>query len=159
MKETTLTLISIILPVVCAILGWIIHRKTERIKIMENQLSDKKYNTYSEIVTMFFNTIKDTKEHKTINQKETMIKIMDAKRDILMYASDDVFKAFNNFLLTSSLMSQQDSDYAVTKSVLQLMRTIRQDMCGKQSSVTEKDILLCLTQNKEDIDKFYPDNV
>ena len=104
---------------------------------------------------MFFNTIKDTKEHKTINQKETMIKIMDAKRDILMYASDDVFKAFNNFLLTSSLISQQDSDYAVTKSVLKLMRTIRQDMCGKQSSVTEKDILLCLTQNKDDIDKFF----
>lgn len=34
-------IISIILSIVIAFMGWIMQRKTERIKIMENQLSEK----------------------------------------------------------------------------------------------------------------------
>lgn len=34
-------LISVILSIIIAFMGWLMQRKTERIKIMENQLSEK----------------------------------------------------------------------------------------------------------------------
>lgn len=41
-KDIILAVLAILIPAIVAILGYVIHRKTERIKIMESQLSDKK---------------------------------------------------------------------------------------------------------------------
>jgi len=83
-------------------LGWIIYRKTERIKIMENQLSDKKYKAYADVVSVFFGILKNTKNDKRVANKSIMDKMIDSKKDIFMYGSDAVFYAFNSFLTKSS---------------------------------------------------------
>lgn len=61
--------LSVLLPVICTILGWVIYRKTEQIKIMENQLSDKKYKAYADVVSVFFSILKDTKNDKRVANK------------------------------------------------------------------------------------------
>lgn len=146
-----ITILTIALPIIATILGWIIHRKTEKIKIMQNQLSDKKYQAYANIVSTFYSILKDSKNHKTTNQKALMEQMIDSKRDILMYGSDSVFKAFNNYLVKSS----ENTDATTTmNSFLDFIIAIRKDMCGKQTKVTKRDILINLVQNKSEIDSF-----
>ena len=60
-SEIILGGISIILTFIIAVLGWIMQRKIEQIKIMENQLSEKKYTAYANLVDLFFNILKDIK--------------------------------------------------------------------------------------------------
>ena len=55
-------LIGIILSLIIAFMGWVMQRKTERIKIMENQLSENKYKAYADMVGLFFSILKDKKE-------------------------------------------------------------------------------------------------
>lgn len=63
-------LISVILSIIIAFMGWLMQRKTERIKIMENQLSEKKYKAYADMVGLFFSILKDAKrEKKAIKRK------------------------------------------------------------------------------------------
>ena len=50
-------LISVILSIIIAFMGWLMQRKTERIKIMENQLSEKKYKAYADMVGLFFSIL------------------------------------------------------------------------------------------------------
>lgn len=146
-----ITILTIALPIIATILGWIIHRKTEKIKIMQNQLSDKKYQAYANIVSTFYSILKDSKNHKTTNQKALMEQMIDSKRDILMYGSDSVFKAFNNYLVKSS----ENTDATTTmNSFLDFIIAIRKDMCGKQTKVTKRDILINLVQNETEIDSF-----
>lgn len=146
-----ITILTIALPIIAIILGWIIHRKTEKIKIMQNQLSDKKYQAYANIVSTFYSILKDSKNHKTTNQKALMEQMIDSKRDILMYGSDSVFKAFNNYLVKSS----ENTDATTTmNSFLDFIIAIRKDMCGKQTKVTKRDILINLVQNESEIDSF-----
>jgi hypothetical protein len=146
-----ITILTIALPIIATILGWIIHRKTEKIKIMQNQLSDKKYQAYANIVSTFYSILKDSKNHKTTNQKALMEQMIDSKRDILMYGSDSVFKAFNNYLVKSS----ENTDATTTmNSFLDFIIAIRKDMCGKQTKVTKRDILINLVQNESEIDSF-----
>lgn len=146
-----ITILTIALPIIATILGWIIHRKTEKIKIMQNQLSDKKYQAYANIVSTFYSILKDSKNHKTTNQKALMEQMIDSKRDILMYGSDSVFKAFNNYLVKSS----ENTDTTTTmNSFLDFIIAIRKDMCGKQTKVTKRDILINLVQNESEIDSF-----
>ena len=155
MNDWVYKLLSILLPIICTILGWIIYRKTERIKIMENQLSDKKYKAYADIVSVFFGALKNTKKDKRVTNKSIMDKIMDSKKDIFMYGSDTVFYAFNSFLTKSSKTPINQNE--IMGAFLSFMLTIRQDMCGKQSKLSIRDILINLMQDESDADKFISD--
>ena len=155
MNDWGYKLLSILLPIICTILGWIIYRKTERIKIMENQLSDKKYKAYADIVSVFFGMLKDTKNDKLVDNKLIMDKIMDSKKDIFMYGSDTVFYAFNSYLTKSSKTPINQNE--IMGAFLSFMLTIRQDMCGKQSKLSIRDILINLIQDESGVDKFISD--
>ncbi|MDE7410955.1 MAG: hypothetical protein K2M94_02850 [Paramuribaculum sp.] len=61
-KDIFLAILAILVPAIVAILGYVIHRKTERIKIMENQLSDKKYQAYAGLVGMFLEFLRIRRE-------------------------------------------------------------------------------------------------
>jgi hypothetical protein len=152
MNDWIYKFLSILLPITCTILGWIIYRKTERIKIMENQLSDKKYKAYADVVSIFFGILKDTKSNKQVTNKSIIDKMIDSKRDIFMYGSDAVFYAFNSFLTKSSKNSNNQKE--IMEAFLSFMLAIRQDMCGKKSKLSVRDILINLIQNDEEVDKF-----
>ena len=139
-----------ILTLIITVLGWIIHRKTERIKIIENQLSEKKCQAYAAIVQLFYDILQDIKSGKKLDAEEAGKRMMDSKRDILMYGSDKVFKAFNEYLCAST---SNDSN-VIIKKFLNLILEIRKDLCGKRTSVKAEDILLSLMQNKEEVEKY-----
>lgn len=101
-SRESLELLSIILSASLVILGWLYTRRIEEMKIMRSQLSERKHKAYADIITTFYSVLKDSRNHKQTNMKMVNSKIMDAKRDIFMYGSDEVFKAFNNWLERAS---------------------------------------------------------
>ena len=143
-----------ILTIIITVLGWIIHRKTERIKIIENQISEKKYNAYADVVQFFYDSLQDIRNGKTFDLKKAENRMMASKRDILMYASDNVFKAFNDYLCSSTNNSENKPSALLIKCLLKLLLEIRKDMCGKRTSIKEKDILLNLMQNENEVKKY-----
>ncbi|MPL85857.1 hypothetical protein SDC9_31831 [bioreactor metagenome] len=147
MIEIIITIISTIFVV----LGWIIHRKTEQIKIMENQLSERKYKAYAEMVAVFYRILKDVKNQKITNQNAVMEKIIESKRDILLYGSDAVFDKFNKWLCSAT---EEKEDNTQMKYFLELVLEMRKDMRGGKTKITEKDILLNLIQNRSEVDDF-----
>ena len=97
-QENLITLLSILISAIVALAGFIIARQTEKLRTMREQLSQKKYNAYADAVKMFYSVLKDTKANRTTNNREMMDRMIDIKRDIFMYGSDKVFKAFNKWL-------------------------------------------------------------
>lgn len=71
---------------------------------------------------------------------------MDAKRDIFMYGSDKVFRAFTNWLVNTNTPNQSNH----LDSYLNFILCIREDICGK-TRLTEDDVLLNLLQNEEEL--------
>ncbi len=150
-SEIILGGISIFLTVVIAILGWIMQRKIEQIKIMENQLSDKKYNAYADLVGIFFSILKNVKKEKDTNQKVLMDKMLESKKNIFMYGSDKVVMAFSKWLCSST--TGENNEQQMNK-FLELMIEIRKDMCGRSSKITKYDLLLNLIQNPKEVDDY-----
>lgn len=145
-------MIQIIITVItttCIVLGWIIHRKTEQIKIMENQLSERKYKAYAEMVAVFYGVLNDVKKQKNTNQKVVNDKMTDSKRDILLYGSDAVFKKFNIWLCSAT---EEKEINIQMKYYLDLILEIRKDMRGGKTKITDKDILINLIQNRSEVD-------
>ena len=149
--EITLLLgiISAIATIACAVFGAMLHRKTERIKIMEGRLSEKRYSAYAKLYDFFYELFKGQKDNKKINNIEMRNKLLDAKKELIMYGTDNVVLALNKYLtsLTDKDMSTQ-LDY-----FLDIMLLIRKDMCGK-SKLCKDDIMLNIIQDKNEMQKF-----
>lgn len=144
--------LSIILAIIIAILGWAAQRKTERIKIMENQLSDKKYNAYSNLVSMFYTVLQNVKKKESSNPETMMQDMLDSKKSIIMYGSDKVVKAFNKWLCSTTM---NKSNYQQLDAFLDLMIEMRKDMVGKKSRISKRDLLNNLIQNENEADQMW----
>lgn len=151
-KDIILALLAILIPAIVAISGYIIHRKTEHIKIMESLLSDKKYIAYAGLVEMFFGILKDTKKNNVSNSN-LVEQMVDLKKDILLYGSDKVFYTYNDFFDVST--NHPGNLKLLMDAWLNLMLEIRQDMCGYSSKITKEDILFNLMQSRDEMKKFY----
>ena len=141
--------ISLAISLLCAYLGALLHRKTERIKIMEGQLSDKRYSAYAKLYDFFYEMFKNTKDNRNINNKDMRNKLLDAKKELIMYGTDEVIFALNNYL--SSLT--ETNTYRQLDSFLDVMLLIRKDMCGK-TKINRDAILLNIMQDKKELLKF-----
>lgn len=145
-------LISVILSIIIAFMGWLMQRKTERIKIMENQLSEKKYKAYADMVGLFFSILKDAKREKKSNQEEMMDKMLESKKCIFMYGSDNVIKAFNKWLCTTTTNEAQTTQL---DAFLDFMIEIRKDMSRNSTKISKYDLLINLTQNKDEVNRLW----
>ena len=149
--ENIIGLLSILISAIVALAGFIIARQTEKLRTMREQLSEKKYKAYADAVKMFYTVLKDSRLHKPTNNNEMLKNMIDIKRDIFMYGSDKVLKAFNKWLL----LTTSPNDRAQFAAFLDLVLEMRKDLCNGKTNLTKHDILLNLTQSEEEARKLY----
>jgi|LakMenEpi03Aug12_release.lakeMendotaPanAssembly.Ray.scaffolds.fasta_scaffold1478778_1 hypothetical protein len=149
-NNTIISVLISILTISSTLFVVILQRKTEKLKIVENQLSQNKYRAYIDLVQVFYETLKDVKQKKESDSNILGSKIMDAKKDIFMFESDEVFQKFNSWLCYTS---ENPGDQKHLKYFLELMLEIRKDMRNNKTSLSKDDIMINLMQNKLDINK------
>ena len=138
------------LSITIVILGWYIHRQTEKIKVMENLISEKKNEAYSSFVGLFYDLLKQSKENKSLDTHDGLEKMMEIKKTIFMYGSDRVFKAMNEWL---KYCNPQYDQKEMLNKVLKLLVLIRKDL-QNNSKLKVDDILLNIMQSEEEVKKF-----
>lgn len=150
-QENIIALLSIVISAIVALAGFIIARQTEKLRTMREQLSEKKYKAYADAVKMFYSVLKDLKLHKQTNNNEMFENMIGIKRDIFMYGSDKVFRAFNLWLLAA----KEDNNKEQFDRFLNFVLEMRKDLCNGKTSLTKRDILLNLTQSEEEARKLF----
>ena len=138
------------LSITIVVLGWYIHRQTERIKVMENLISEKKNEAYSSFVGLFYDLLKQSKENKSLDTHDGLEKMMEIKKTLFMYGSDRVFKAMNEWL---KYCNPQYDQKEMLNKVLKLLVLIRKDL-QNNSKLKVDDILLNIMQSEEEVKKF-----
>lgn len=154
--QTILQIFSIIIVPffsgIIVLLSWRNNRKTEELKILHGRLNEKKHEAYAKAVSMFYNILKDMHSNRKPNLQKQKDDMTDIKRDIFMYGSDEVFRAFNNWLIHSSNPELCD-DKIQFNAFLQFVIEIRKDLCGGSTKIKSEDILINLLQSKEEAKK------
>lgn len=116
---------------------------------MEGRLSEKRYSAYAKLYDFFYEMFKAQKDNKNSNTKEMRNKLLDAKKELIMYGTDEVILALNKYL--SSLT--EDNTYKQLDYFLDVMLLIRKDMCGT-TIIVRDDIMLSIMQDKNELQKF-----
>ena len=143
--ENIIAILSILISAIVAITGFVIAKQTEKLRAMREQLSEKKCNAYADAMMMFYSILKDSKLHRPTDNKAMMQKMIDTKKDIFMYGSDKVFRAFNKWLVVAFENNNKTQFDAFLEFVLEM----RKDIFNGKTKLTKHDILLNLTQSEE----------
>lgn len=137
---------KIAVPILLLILGgigWLYRHEKERRLQIEKQLSDRKYNVYIDLLTVFFNILKQVKKGQKTNAQKLIDKMMDIKKELIIFGNDNVLYAFFKWEKQSQAKSN-------LKSLAELIVEIRKDMGNPNTKITTKDFLKSLVQSDED---------
>jgi hypothetical protein len=141
------TIIFGILSCIIAFLTTIIIIKHAQYRKIVLKLSDKKYKIYSEIVTVLFDMINRQKKLSKFSDDELLKRIMNIKRDLLLYGTDKIIRKFFEW-----------EDNQLTKKRLynwvELAYLVRKDMGNKRTRIKPDDILESLLSEKDEFKDF-----
>ena len=150
-QENIIALLSVLISAIVTVASIVIARQSEKLRAMREQLSEKKCNAYADAMMMIYSILKDSKLHRPTDNKAMMQKMIDTKKDIFMYGSDKVFRAFNKWLVVAFENNNKTQFNAFLEFVLEM----RKDMFYGNTKLTKHDILLNLTQSEEEAKKLF----
>lgn len=135
-----------ILVFISTILGFIIKIQHDKILSIKNQISDRKYNVYNEIFSIFFDIMREGKGFtKKLKPNDLPDRIINIKKDLLIYGTDEIIKKFTEWNVNCNNPNQMLN----FQNYLALFILIRKDMGYKKSKLTEKDILRIIMGDDE----------
>ena len=85
-------ILLLILGSLSTYLIWRVQYQKDKIKSIENAISEKKYKLYSELVYIIIDAMHGDKVEKKLTDKELLERILLIKRDMFLYANDEMFK-------------------------------------------------------------------
>ncbi|WP_210148866.1 hypothetical protein [Chryseobacterium scophthalmum] len=147
-KEILLLLLSTL----SAYLIWRVQFQKDKLKTIESQLSEKKYEIYSELVYIIFDTMHGDKIGKKLNDKELLKRILNIKKNMFLYSSDNMFQSFTDWTLELDKPGTNGVDHF--KKYFKLMKLIRKDMGQTKTKLNLDDFMIFIMQNKEEYQKF-----
>jgi len=142
----------LILGTLSTYLIWRVQFQKDKIKNIENQLSEKKFQIYSELVYIIFDTIHGEKIGKKITDKELTRRILEIKKNMFLYVSDEMFQSFTNWTLELHKPGNNGVDHF--KKYFELMKLVRKDMGQSNSKISLDDFMIYIMQNEEEYQKF-----
>lgn len=150
--EITISLSDILISVltlISALLGYIIKEQIEKIRTIQNQLSDKKYKLYHEIYAVFFDLLKQQKGMQEKSNNELALRLVDIKKDLFIYAPDNLVK---KFLEWNRFINNNSNDIKHIIIFLDLFVLIRKDMGHKKTEIVNLDILRSIMTTDEEFE-------
>lgn len=119
-------IIVVVLTIIATALGYIVKQQRDRIKEINNQLSEHKYKMYNEVIEIFFDIMKQQKGVKGLKNQDHGIRVLDVKQQMLLYAPDEIFHKFVEW--TRYTANHETEDLRHFLIYLDLLILIRKDM-------------------------------
>lgn len=140
-----------ILAFISVLLGYIIKTQHDKILLIKNQISDKKYHVYNEIFSIFFDIMREgkgfTKKTKPNDLPDRIIKV---KKDLLIYGTDEIVNKFTEWTVNCHSPNQIPN----FQNYLDLFILIRKDMGYKKTKLTQNEMLRIIMGNDDEYMKF-----
>lgn len=141
-----------LLGTLSAFLIWRVQYQKDKIKDIESQLSEKKYKLYSEIVYLIIDlSMAGKMGEKQLTEKDIQKRLLTAKREMFLYAPDNIFKTYTDWTLE---LKQPDLAVGHFKTYFKMMKLIRKDMGFGSSKISLDDFMLFLMQDNEEYKRF-----
>lgn len=148
MDEQTLKILLAIFSTSTLIFATWLKIQSDKIRDIKSKLSDKKYQTYHEILAILFDLINQTKDLKSISEDEVLLRIMSVKRDLILYGNDKIINKFFEWEDNQLKRAYRLWNWA------ELAAIARKDMGNRWTKVNADKILRSLFKDKQEYIEF-----
>ncbi len=126
-------------------IGWLYkHEKEKRLQV-EKQLSERKYDVYIRLLTVFFDILKQVKKGQNTNAQKLIDKMIDIKKELIIFGSDGVLQSF--FFWEKAADTKEN-----LMALADLVIEVRKDMGNEKTKIKTLDFLKSLVQTDEDFE-------
>jgi hypothetical protein len=153
MEETLIkiigTLRTTLFAAIVAILLYFLKKRDDELNLVKNKISDEKYKTYFDVISLFFDLLKQDKGLATVTQSDLSRRYIDIKKNLLLLGSDEIIRKFTEFdknLVTPN----QDKNASKIGNWLELFILIRKDSGNPKTKLTIDDILRSIMATEKD---------
>lgn len=146
-EQTLQILLAIFSATTLVSVSWL-KIQNDKIRDIKSKLSDKKYQTYHEILAILFDLISQSKNIKSVSEVDILNRIMNIKRDLILYGNDKMVKKFFEWE-----ENQHKSAYRLWNWA-ELAAISRKDMGNRFSKINTEKIFRSLFSNEKDYLKF-----
>jgi len=147
MDEMTLKLIIGLLSGIIVLLATVLKMYHDRYREVKLKLSDKKYETYSEIIATLFDMVNRQKGLIKISDDKLLLRLMTVKRNLLLYGNDAIIKKFFEWEI-NQLTGKRLWNW------VELAALVRKDMGNRWTKISADDILKSLLSANENYEDF-----
>ena len=138
------------LGVVVMLFGFVIKSQYEKIKGIKSQLSNKKYELYLKVYTVFFELVeKKSKNENPVKKIEKLIS--EIKKEMFIYAPDNIIK---KFLEWNNNDNEEENTLKRLDFFNELLILIRKDMGNPKSKITKDDLIRSVLSSHDEFLKF-----
>lgn len=148
-------ILLLLLGTLSTFLLWRLQHQKDRIKNIESQLSERKYKLYSELIYLIFDVMNSNKLDIKLTQNEILKRILNIKKEMFIYAPDEVFRAFTKWTLE---LKKADIGVNHFKKYFEVMKLARKDMGQISTKIDLDDFMLFIMQDEEEYKKFKEQN-
>ncbi|MFN0175029.1 MAG: hypothetical protein ACKVU0_10310 [Saprospiraceae bacterium] len=141
-------ILLLILGTLSTFLIWRVQYQKDRLRSIENQLSDKKYKTYSDLLNLFFDIVKSNKTGDKISSIEIANRMYAIKAGIFLYAPDEIFKKYTLWITS---LNDNPGHFKIFYEILLLAR---KDMGNTKTQISLDEFMLFWMQNTEEYATF-----
>jgi len=124
--QTIITILSITLPILGAIIGYLIKHNIEKKKELVNEIAKERRAIYQQYVSLMIGIFANSKTNKQNSTDKMLKELFEFYKKYVLYASPNVIKAFSDYF---QLIYHQDVDNDFdTKLNLSYMTKIMAEM-------------------------------
>ncbi len=128
---------TLIVSSILAAIGWLFKTEREKRRVVENQLSDKKYSVYQSIIELFIEILNSVRLNKPLDAEYRDAKMINIMKDLIIYGSDSVLKKFSFYKQNAT----PTDPIRALKLYYDVMIEIRKDMGHPKTIANEDDLL------------------
>jgi predicted DNA-binding ribbon-helix-helix protein len=135
---TLLAILTVATPFLLLVLGgvgWLYRHERERRAAAEQQVSERKYQAYLALLNIFFDQFKAIRHKKQLPMGQLVDRMVDANKELMLYASDDVLSLYQDWL------EQSRRGVVDMEQFGQLIVEIRRDMGHPKTGISSDDVL------------------
>ena len=148
MDDQTLKILLAIFSTSTLIFATWLKIQSDKIRDIKSKVSDKKYQTYHEMLAILFDLINQTKDLKSVSEDEVLLRIMTVKRDLILYGNDKMVNKFFEWEDNQLKRAYRLWNWA------ELAAIARKDMGNRWTRVNADKILRSLFDNKQEYEEF-----
>ncbi len=138
MDNSTITFVTVILPLIGGGFGYFIKHQLEKKKKFQSKITDERRELYQQFVDFVIDILRNTKSNSKLNESDILNTLFNFYKKYVLYASPEVINTYSDYFQYLYKLNELNSKIDTKTHIQKLTRVIK--AMRKDLGLTNKNL-------------------